>query len=125
MSSQAQSPARLAQQYLDVWNEGDAAARKRLVDALFAADATYVDPMMQGEGRDGIAAMIGAAQQQFAGHRFALHGNADGHHDVVRFSWSLAADGNAPVAIGTDVVTLAADGRLKQVTGFLESQPAA
>ena len=67
MSNLPLTPARLAQQYLDVWNESDAAKRKRLVDALFAEDATYVDPMMSSEGHDGIDRMIGAAQQQFAG----------------------------------------------------------
>jgi hypothetical protein len=125
MSHPAPLAQPLAQKYLDVWNETDAASRRRLVEALFTADAAYVDPMMTGRGHPGIDAMIGAAQQQFAGHRFALHGTPDAHHDVVRFSWRLAAPGQPPVAIGTDVVVVSADGRLAQVTGFLEAAPAA
>jgi hypothetical protein len=39
----------------------------------------------------------------------------------VRFSWTLAANGGDPVAVGTDFATVASDGRLSAVTGFLES----
>jgi hypothetical protein len=44
----------------------------------------------------------------------------DAHHDRLRFSWSLAANGGAPVAVGTDYVTVSDDGRMHSVTGFLE-----
>ena len=64
--------------------------------------------------------MIGAAQQQFPGHHFALSFGPDAHNDVVRFAWELrGADG--PVATGVDFATLAEDGRLRNVTGFLET----
>lgn len=33
--------------------------------------------------------LIGAAQVQFSGLRFSVSGKSDGHHDIVRFSWSL------------------------------------
>ncbi len=39
-----------------------------------------------------ITGLIAAVQQRFAGHRFALDGTPEGHHDVVRFQWALAAD---------------------------------
>lgn len=77
--------------------------------------------MMSNAGHDGLDAMIGAVQQQFAGLRFKLHGKQDGHNDVVRFSWALAADGAEPVAIGTDIAVVAADGRISSVTGFLDA----
>jgi hypothetical protein len=64
--------------------------------------------------------MIAAAQQQFPGHRFALVAGPDTHHDRVRFTWSLSANGGEPVAVGVDFATVAPDGRLRSVTGFLE-----
>lgn len=111
----------IAGRYLAIWNERNAAARRTHAEQLFAADSTYADPMMKGSGVDGIDSMIGAAQQQFPGHRFTLHGTPDGHNDVVRFSWTLAADGSPPVARGTDIAYLDADGRLLRVTGFLDA----
>jgi hypothetical protein len=110
----------IADRYLAVWNERDAAARRAKVAQLFVPEASYADPMMKGSGIDGIDAMVGAAQQQFPGYRFTLHGTPDGHNDVVRFSWTLAVDGAAPVARGTDIARLDGGGRLLQVTGFLD-----
>ncbi|MYM29491.1 SnoaL-like domain-containing protein [Duganella sacchari] len=113
--------ANIATQYLAIWNERDAAARRALVAKAFSLDASYIDPMMRGAGHDGIDAMIAGAQGQFPGYRFELAGTPDGHNDVVRFSWSLAAPGSAPVAFGTDVAKVAPDGRLASITGFLDA----
>jgi hypothetical protein len=107
--------------YIAAWNERDADSRRAIVAEAFADDATYVDPLMAGEGTDGISAMIGGAQEQFPGHRFELSAEPDAHHDRVRFAWTLlGADNGTPVAAGVDFATVADDGRLRAVTGFLE-----
>jgi hypothetical protein len=111
--------------YIDAWNEGVPERRRALVAEAFADDATYLDPMMSGSGGDAIDAMIGAAQQQFPGHRFLLAGAPDAHHDHVRFTWHLEpVTGGDVVAIGHDYATLAGDGRLQRVVGFLETPEA-
>jgi hypothetical protein len=113
----------LAQRYITSWNESDPAVRRQLVDQLWTQDARYADPMMKADGQDGIAELIGGVHRQFPGYCFALTGQADGHGPFVRFSWSLApADGRA-VAFGTDFASVAPDGRLEQVTGFLDQVP--
>ncbi|MFL5844760.1 MAG: nuclear transport factor 2 family protein [Solirubrobacteraceae bacterium] len=104
--------------YLAAWNEGDAARRRALVGQAFAEDARYLDPHFEGAGTDGIAEMIGGVQGQFPGHRFELADGPDAHHDRVRFTWHLQGP-DGPVAIGTDFATVAEDGRLRDVTGFL------
>jgi hypothetical protein len=106
--------------YIAAWNEDDAERRRQLVQRTFAADATYLDPLVASEGTDGIAAMIGAVQQQYAGHRFELAAGPDAHHDSVRFSWHLKDGAGGHVATGVDFATLDGDGRLQAVTGFLE-----
>src|SRR3954470_24329670 len=98
--------------YLAAWNETDADRRRSLVGSAWTEDGTYLDPLMSGAGVEEIAAMIGAAQAQFPGHRFALSAGPDAHNDVVRFSWSLTA-GNGPVASGQDFAVVASDGRLR------------
>ena len=115
----------LAHQYLAAWNERNEAERRAQVARLFALDAAYLDPMMEGSGHDGIDAMIAAAQQHFPGHRFALAGTPDAHHSVLRFAWTLHAPDGAEVVRGMDVATLADDGRLASVTGFLDQPQAA
>jgi hypothetical protein len=106
--------------YIAAWNEGDDTHRRELVSRTFAGDATYLDPLVSSEGTDGIAAMIGAVQQQYAGHRFELAKGPDAHHDCVRFTWELKNPDGAHVATGIDFATVAGDGRLRTVIGFLE-----
>jgi hypothetical protein len=111
---------RIAEQYVETWNERDTASRRAKVENLFTLDASYLDPMMRGSGHSGLDAMIAAAQQQFPGHHFTLAGAPDGHNDVVRFSWTLCGLDGAQVARGTDVGVVGSDGRLARVTGFLD-----
>ena len=114
-------PNTIVERYLAMWNETDPARRRALVAQTVTDDAHYVDPLMSGHGVEGISAMIAGAQGQFPGHRFSLHTAPDTHHDRVRFSWSLAAGGDGqPVAVGVDFATLADDGRMRSITGFLE-----
>jgi len=111
----------LIDNYIAAWNEGDGEHRRALIAQTWTEDASYVDPMMTGAGRDGIDAMIAGAQQQFPGHRFELAGPPDAHHDRVRFTWHLRpVGGGDTVAVGIDFGVVAHDGRLRSVTGFLE-----
>ena len=113
----------LAQHYLTTWNETDPTARDAAVEALFATDARYVDPMVVAEGRQAITATIESAQQQFPGFTFRLAGSVDGHHDQVRFGWELGpSGGRAPIA-GFDVAALDTAGRIQAVYGFLDKVP--
>jgi SnoaL-like domain len=110
----------VVQSYIAMWNETEPARRRELVAETVTDDARYLDPLMSGAGVDGISEMIAGAQAQFPGHRFTLIAGPDVHHDRVRFTWSLAADGGDPVAIGIDFATVADDGRMESITGFLE-----
>ncbi|BCJ26752.1 nuclear transport factor 2 family protein [Actinocatenispora sera] len=114
----------LATRYLDAWNENDPAARRALVDEVFAADARYTDPLADVRGRDAIDALLGEAQQQFPGLRFSLGGPVDDHHHLARFHWHLGPDGTDPIVVGFDVVALDEEGRIAQVAGFLDKVPA-
>jgi hypothetical protein len=115
---------KVVEDYIAMWNEADPQRRRALVSDVLSEDATYLDPLMSGDGPDQIDAMIAGAQQQFPGHSFALVAGPDLHHDRVRFTWSLSANGGEPVAVGIDFATIAADGRLQSVTGFLEDNQA-
>jgi hypothetical protein len=112
----------LVNRYIEAWNEADADRRRELVAEVWTEDGTYLDPLMSGAGHDSIATMIALAQQQFPGHRFELSFGPDAHNDRVRFAWRLhGPEGDSPVAAGVDFGTVADDGRLSSVTGFLES----
>lgn len=114
----------LVERYIALWNETDAEGRRALIARTFTEGASYVDPMAAGEGQSGIDALIAAVQAKFPSHRFALNGKIDAHHDRVRFSWTLAPAGGEAIVDGTDFATVASDGRLQHVTGFLDRVPA-
>lgn len=114
----------LAESYLDIWNETDAARRRALADDLFAPTCQFTDPLARAEGPAAIEAVIEQAQQQFAGHRLRLGGSVDGHHDQFRFVWELVSDDAAPVVVGFDVLVTGPDGKVEQVLGFLDKVPA-
>jgi hypothetical protein len=113
--------ATVVEDYIAVWNEADPARRRELIARTWTEEGTYVDPLMSGAGVEGIDAMVAAAQAQFPDHRFELSFGPDAHNDVVRFTWTLVANGTGQAAaVGVDFATVAPDGRLDAVTGFLE-----
>jgi hypothetical protein len=112
--------------YLKAWNERVPERRCALIAEAFADDATYVDAARSGTGADGIDAMIAGAQEEHPGVELVLAGAPDLHHDHVRFVWHLRPAGTDTVAlIGHDFASVAPDGRLKDVVGFVEAPAAA
>ena len=109
----------LIDRYIATWNEADDERRRALISDTWTDDASYLDPMLQGEGRNGIDAMIAAVQERFPGHRFRRIGEVESHHDRVRFSWELAPEDGDVVVRGTDFGVVAGD-RLSVVTGFFD-----
>jgi hypothetical protein len=124
MSQQSHDYESAAARYIDAWNTADPDGRAKAVAGTWTEDGTYTDPLVAAGGHESIAAVIAGAQGQFPGFEFRLAGAVDGHHDIARFGWELVsvADGSAPVA-GFDVITLAEDGRIRAVSGFLDRVP--
>ncbi len=116
--------ATLVQRYLAAWNATDPAERRAAIEAVFAPEARYVDPLADVTGTDALDALIAGAQEQFPGMRFTPVGEVDAHHDVCRFQWGLGPEGAEPLVIGFDVVTVGEDGRITGVHGFLDKVPA-
>ncbi|MEQ1888507.1 MAG: nuclear transport factor 2 family protein [Alphaproteobacteria bacterium] len=116
--------AKLADDYITLWNETDATRRARLLAETWASDATFVDPLMSGAGLQEIEGLIVAVQARFPEFFFQLIGCADGFGDKARFSWAFGPAGEEAVIKGTDFVVREGD-RIKSVTGFLDLMPAA
>jgi hypothetical protein len=111
----------LVDTYINAWNERVPERRRALVAAAFTDDATYVDPARSGATAGGIDTMIHTAQEQFPGHHIVLAGAPDAHNDHVRFSWTLEpVTGGDVVVVGHDFATVA-DGRLREVVGFVDA----
>jgi hypothetical protein len=115
----------IVEQYLDVFNETDAAERMSRLTRLYGTDATYTDPHVDLRGPEQIDAFIASTQERFPGFRFSLGGEVDSHHNQARFQWHAAPNGaEEPTFVGFDV--LVTDGeRVRSVYGFMDAAPAA
>jgi hypothetical protein len=112
----------IARNYIELWNETTPSRRREILSQHWAADATYVDPLMRGDGHDAVDALIAGVQQRFPDFRFKLIGAPNGFGDHVRFSWGLGPDGSDSPIKGTDFAILK-DGRIRSITGFLDQVP--
>ena len=112
------------ERYIASWNQTDPQLRRKLVDEVWAQDATYIDPLAEAHGRDAIDATIAAVQAQFPGLTFTLLDSVDTHHRQARFTWGLGPDGAEPLVVGFDVAVADSEGRLTSVLGFLDKVPA-
>ena len=117
----------IASSYIDLWNERTPARRREILSQHWARDISYVDPLMSGDGHDGVDALIAGVQQRFPDFRFRLIGEPNGYGDYVRFScrfsWGLGPEGVDSPIKGTDFAVLS-DGRIRSITGFLDQVPA-
>src|SRR5262249_30692668 len=83
----------IVERYIASWNETDPQRRRKMVDELWAGQASYIDPLAEAHGCDAIDAVIAAAQAQFPGFVFTLLGPVDAHHPQARFTWGLGPAG--------------------------------
>ena len=112
----------VANRYIDLWNERAPSRRREILQTNWTANAKYIDPLMSGDGHDGVDALIAGVQQRFPDFTFKLIGEPNGYGDYVRFSWGLGPDGADSPIKGTDFAVLA-DGRIRSITGFLDQVP--
>ena len=112
----------IARRYIALWNERTPSRRREILSTDWTADATYVDPLMNGTGHDGVDALIAGVQQKFPDFKFTLIGEPNGYGDHLRFSWGLGPDGADSPIKGTDFAVLK-EGRIRAITGFLDLVP--
>lgn len=112
----------LTRNYLAIWNETHAETRQALIHETWTDTASYVDPMFEVSGHDGIEGMVAGFQDQSLGLTFRQLGEVEVHHDRVRFQWELVTVEGNVIAAGTDVGVIEA-GRFREITGFFDRAP--
>ncbi|MCA9880938.1 MAG: nuclear transport factor 2 family protein [Thermomicrobiales bacterium] len=122
MTTMTTDATQLVENSIAIWNETDADTRKALVAATWTEDAAYTDPLTAVEGRAGIDGLAAAVQAEFPGFIFRRLGEADTHHEFIRFQWEAGPAGAPPIIAGSDVAVIQ-DGRLRRVIGFLDLLP--
>jgi SnoaL-like domain len=115
------NPNDIVDRYIAAFNETDADRRRRLLEALYTEDSTYVDPHVEVRGPAGLDAFIAATQEKFPGFEFKLGSAVDAHHNQARFRWEAGPAGQPdPPFAGFDVI-VTENGRVRSVYGFSEA----
>lgn len=118
----------LVRQYLAAWNEHDTGARGRILDLIWADDATYLESSGLADGpvvgREGMSDLI-AQNQGPEGTWFEPRAWHEGyaHHDLLVMPWRHCAPEGPTGVIGTDYAELDAQGRMTLAVGFTPLTP--
>jgi hypothetical protein len=115
----------LVERYLGAFNETDPTRRRALVNELYDAESTYVDPHVELRGPAQVERFIAETQERFPGFEFRLGGPVDSHHSQARFQWHAGPAGSDEAAyVGFDVIVAEGE-RLRSVYGFMDAAPVA
>ncbi|MCG7518342.1 hypothetical protein [Ruegeria sp. Ofav3-42] len=103
--------------YGAAWHEPDTGKRLEILSGCFAEDGIYVDPSAMVKGRSNLCGHI-AEVVHSTGGKLELTSKANGHNDVIHFTWRLVgADGSVLIA-GHDFAHLDAEGKISYLAGF-------
>lgn len=105
-----------------MWNGTDPARRRELIEPTWSPDATYVDPVVSADRPDALDAMVAGVHQRSPRALLPAPGRRPQRPGQVGMGAHRAGRGQ-PVAVGVDFAVLAADGRLRAVTGFFAPAP--
>lgn len=108
----------LVDAWFGAWAEADADARTKALDGIAAAEVRMRDRFSCVDGIADLAAQIGAAQRFMPGMRLVRDGDARHCQGVVLADWHAVGPDGQPRGRGTNVFTLAPDGKIESVTGF-------
>ena len=112
----------IASRYIELWNERTPSRRRAILSENWASDARYVDPLMSGDGHDGVDALVAGVQQRFPDFRFQLLGRAERLWRPRSVLLGPRPRRRRRPIKGTDFA-IVRDGRIKSITGFLDQVP--
>ncbi|HUA71424.1 MAG TPA: nuclear transport factor 2 family protein [Solirubrobacteraceae bacterium] len=107
------------------WNEPDSAARRSVIDEIWAADGVYRNARTEFNGRSGIEDAVTQAYDAFSANGFVFRvAGVDANHDAVRYRWEMIPTaGGEPDSIGTHVAMVGMDGRFVSDHQFIDEAP--
>ena len=123
MNAPAPSLDAFAARYVLLWNEPDAAARRRQIEALWIPDGANLTRTLEARGYDALEARVRASWEKWvrdAGCLFRLR-QAAAHHDAVRVQWEMVRPGGEVASVGNELLLLAADGRIRADYQFVDA----
>jgi hypothetical protein len=108
-----------------MWNEPNAGTRRAAIAKLWAPDGACLSKSLEARGYEALDERVRRAHERWvagAGYRFYSTGDANGHHNIVRFHWKMAAPGAVEAeSTGQDIFLLDGQGRIAVAYQFVDS----
>ena len=136
----SRSATALAEKYLALWNEPDAARRRRTIAELWTEDGRHIlqppqeiraiaarpglamTAILEARGYEEIEARAASAYEHWVGSEgLSFRGRDDAERlgDVVQFHWEAVAQDGQVFAVGLVFLVLTADGRIERDYTFV------
>jgi hypothetical protein len=97
--------------------------REALAEQALSEDAVLLCPTFEAHGRADAVAAAEQFQRDSPGISIVRRSGVEQHHGWIRVAWRIVLPDGSVVAEGQSVGELAADGRLRRVTGFRDPLP--
>ena len=136
----SRSATELAERYVALWNEPDAAQRRLMIAELWTEDGRHIlqppqeirgiavrpglamTAILEARGYEEIEARAASAYEHWVGSEglsFRARDDADRLGDVVKFHWEGVAKNDEVVAVGLNFLVLTANGRIERDYTFV------
>jgi uncharacterized protein YndB with AHSA1/START domain len=110
--------AALADRWYAAWSEPDEAARRRELEQIASAAILFQDTYGLTRGLDQLVTHVSASQKHMPGIVLVREGEARQCQGLALVDWTAQQAGGTPIARGTNVFELGADGRIERVVGL-------
>jgi hypothetical protein len=135
-------PGKLTDRYVAVWNEPDAALRRKAIRELWAEDGTHIlqapqdirqaaaalgftTTTLEARGHDALDIRVERAYQEFVApgeFTFRSRDNADRLGNVVKFNWEMVrSDTREVTSAGLEILIVDEGGLIETDYQFIES----
>jgi ketosteroid isomerase-like protein len=104
--------------YCEAWSDPDPVRRAAALADVWAADATYTDPIVHAEGAKALLEHIAGVHAQMPGARIVRTSEVQVHHDVARFAWQVVLPDGKTLPEGLDLAIFDGSHRIKRIVGF-------
>lgn len=118
-------PNVIAASYAALWNEPDPIERRKGIEALWAPTGVHYTPSLAALDLDAIERRVATAYQKWVAEEgccFVSVGNAQHHHEGVRFNWHMMR-GDKIASVGFDFVLLNPNGQILSDHQFVDPNP--
>ena len=116
-------PQQIADRYAAVWNEPDAAARRRAIEEIWQLDGRHFVRVLEARGHDALERRVSDSHMKNVrdgGFRFRARRDAQRLRDTIAFHWEMfRPDTDDVVATGLEFIHLDEAGRIRADYQFI------